>query len=370
MPFPEPSPGAGACLALLLPGAAGRRERFWRRFAQGDAGCLEVLGQGALLPYAYARLLQEDPPPALPGALRARLRQAYLAAVHQEVRQKVEAVRVLGALVRVGVEVVLLKGADLRQRVYPEPGTRPMSDLDILTSPAQAGQARGVLRGLGYRLLEPEPRPGFRERFAHAEGWEPPAGATLPVDLHWEIREGAGYYRLPYEVLRPRLQESWNETLPLKVLSPEYLLIHLCLHTYFEFSHWRQLLDVLLVSQRLPVVWQQLAVEARACRCQAPVARVLDRLHGWQPDLIPSPARLGLDGAGSGRAEKMVLRGTWGPLIPYVAGFARIPRSDWRPFLAAKLWPDREYLAAKLGAASRWRYVRQFFHKFGEGHGE
>jgi hypothetical protein len=297
--------------------------------------------------------------------LEEKLRHAYLCAVHLASRQEAEAVRVLGALVAAGVEVVLLKGGDLRFRVYPDPATRPMADLDILVPPEQEGRARAVLEAFGYRCLEPEPRGGFFERFGHAEGWQPPGGGSLFVDLHREIREGFGYYRLPYAVVQPRLEEVMFQNLTLKVLAPEHLLIHLCLHTYFEFNTWRQLLDLALVCRRLPVDGPRLALDIRAAGVEAPVSRVLELGRGLSPEPWPPPAALGLTGGSPGWPERLVLSGAWGPLTPYVAFFTRYSRRDWLPYLSARLWPDREYLAAKFGSSSRLGFLRQFIRKFG-----
>jgi hypothetical protein len=367
LPLTRPTSGATleSCLSFLFSrGSAKEQASFRHLLEQGDAACFEALRQGGLFPYIYAILAPQAPPAALPDQLLAELRHAYLCAVWQAVLQDEEAARVLGILAQAGVTIILLKGADLRLRVYPDPATRPMSDLDILVPPEQAGRAWSILAGLGYRPMEPNPRPGFQERYAHAAGLLPPSGLSLQVDLHWEIREGHGYYRLPWEFVKPRLQEVVCQNLTLKVLSPEHLLIHLCLHTYWEFTQWRQFLDLALVIQQLPVNWEQFAAAVKACRCQVPVLRVLELGHRLQPDLVPPPPTLGLAGFRPGWAERLVLSGKVAPLLPYVAFFAHYPPPDWLPFLRAKVWPDREFLAAKFGSASRGRYLRQFVRKF------
>jgi hypothetical protein len=362
---PAPIDIKDSCLTFLFSRASAKEQAsFWQRLEQGDAVCFETLRQGALFPYVYALLVKQAPPAKMPANLLADLRHAYLCAVQQSVVQDGEATQVLGILVRAGLSVVLLKGADLRLRVYPDPATRPMTDLDILVPPEQAGRARSILTDLGYRPMEPNPRPGFQERFTHAAGLLPPPGLTLQVDLHWEIREGRGYYRLPYEFLKPRLQEVAFHNLTSRVLSPEHLLTHLCLHTYWELSRWCQFLDLALIIQHLPVNWKQFAADVKACHCQAPVSQVLDLGHRLQPDLVPSPAALGLADFRPGWAERLVLNGKVDPLIPYLTSFAHHPPRDWLPFLSAKVWPDQEFLVAKFGSASRGRYLRQFVRKF------
>jgi hypothetical protein len=239
-----------------------------------------------------------------------------------------------------------------------------MTDLDILVPPGQANQARSILADLGYRPMEPNPRPGFQERFAHAEDLLPPAGSSLQVDLHREFREGHRFYRLTWEFLQPCLQEVTCHNLTLKVLSPEHLLIHLCLHTYWELTRYCQVLDLALVIRHLPVNWEQFAAGVQACRCQMPVFRVLDWLHSLLPELAPPPAALGLADFRAGWAERLVLNGRLAPLILYVAFVAHHPPQDWLPFFRAKLWPDPAFLLAKFGSASRWAYLGQFFRKF------
>jgi hypothetical protein len=367
LPESQPAPIVvkDPCLAFLFSGASAKEQAsFLQRLEHGGAACLETLRQGALLPYVYSLLVQQTTPVSRPADLLADLRHAYLCAVHQSVVQEAEATQILGSLARAGLTVVLLKGADLRLRVYPDPATRPMIDLDILVPPEQAGRARSILADLGYRPMEPNPRQGFQERFAHAAALLPPPGSTLQMDLHWEIREGHGYYRVPCEFLKPRLQEVAFHDLTLRVLSPEHLLTHLCLHTYWEFTRWCQFLDLALVIQHLPVNWEQFAAGVKACHCQVPVSRVLNLLHPLLPEQVPSPAALGLAGFSPGWGERIVLNGRVDPLIPYVAFFTHHPPRDWLPFLSAKVWPDQEFLMAKFGSASRRRYLSQFIRKF------
>ena len=57
-----------------------------------------------------------------------------------------------------GIESVVIKGGALAHIIYPEPGLRPMEDLDILVSPGQATAAHGLLLALGFRAPLPSSR--------------------------------------------------------------------------------------------------------------------------------------------------------------------------------------------------------------------
>jgi len=55
-----------------------------------------------------------------------------------------------------GIEIFLLKGAALVHLVYPEPGMRPMKDLDLLVRPKDARLMELVLLELGYHPSPPK----------------------------------------------------------------------------------------------------------------------------------------------------------------------------------------------------------------------
>jgi hypothetical protein len=57
---------------------------------------------------------------------------------------------VLAAYQAAGIPALVLKGAALFHLVYPEPGLRPMSDLDILVPESEAWRAQRTLAELGF----------------------------------------------------------------------------------------------------------------------------------------------------------------------------------------------------------------------------
>ncbi|UCC87654.1 MAG: nucleotidyltransferase family protein [Anaerolineales bacterium] len=62
---------------------------------------------------------------------------------------------VLAAYYAAGIPALVLKGAALAHMVYPEPGLRPMSDVDILVPESDARRAQEVLADLGFRAPLP-----------------------------------------------------------------------------------------------------------------------------------------------------------------------------------------------------------------------
>jgi putative nucleotidyltransferase-like protein len=66
---------------------------------------------------------------------------------------------VLDALEAASIPVLVLKGAALAHLLYPSPGLRPLSDLDLLVAPRLSGRAQSVLAEIGFRApLSPTSR--------------------------------------------------------------------------------------------------------------------------------------------------------------------------------------------------------------------
>jgi hypothetical protein len=142
---------------------------------------------------------------------------------------------VLAGFEREGVAVLTLKGPALAEALYPDPGLRPFTDLDIFVHASDARQAVSVLSGLGYGHEDPghslEYDLAWRQsaRFVSAES---PAD-LVPVDLHWGLLDYPGIARGP----SMDLDEVWERAVKIgawsqaaRGLCPEDLLIYLALH--------------------------------------------------------------------------------------------------------------------------------------------
>src|SRR6185503_4285201 len=89
-----------------------------------------------------------------------------LAALHRDANRV--RFRVLGQILDAfdiaGISVLVLKGAALAHLVYPAPGLRPMSDVDLLVHPEQAALSQSVLADLGFSA---PPSPQHRRLASH-----------------------------------------------------------------------------------------------------------------------------------------------------------------------------------------------------------
>ena len=346
---------------------------LWESLTQGDPLLLAELRRDGLTPLIYMQLLSHGLTGGLNPTFLAALQHDYYCSFQAAAYQEQEALRVFQDLNKAGVEFILLKGADLRMRVYQDPAQRPMVDLDLLISRQQLPQAQRVLTHLGYRLApaSADPNPGFRELFFYELAFEPSSAGSLFVDLHWEIRAVAGFYRLPLAPLRDQAILSNYQGVPVKLLSPEHLLIHLCLHMYADLHgdrqscyNNRQVLDLALVLARLPVHWPQLLKDIGRFQCQAPLLSVLSEMRQIFPDAINPTVLSALSRHRPKLAERMLLSQRLGYLEHYLAVFHHEPFKHWPRYLAAKLWPDPEYLLQTLGSTSRMAYLTGFLGRF------
>lgn len=193
--------------------------------------------------------------------------------------RQAELARLLGALAESGVDSILYKGAAALDRLYADPGIRPMDDADLLVRPADRARAASVLERLAY-----EPVPIDAGRLG-------PVGASLhaarafrrrvgqlavEVDLHWQpisdarLRAafpGAG------EALWDRAVAARSSELPGLRLDPvdEALLTAAMQLFGHPWSHPLGYLDLHLIAGRLSHAdWDVLAGRARAAGLAAP----------------------------------------------------------------------------------------------------
>jgi hypothetical protein len=140
----------------------------------------------------------------------------------------------------------------------------------------------------------------------------PPPGGRLIVDLHWEIRAVACYYRLPFDFLQSQSIFWDHKNLPVKVLTPEHALIHLSLHTFGDsigaFPEALPLLDLALVLTRLPLDWSRFLQELAKCHCQLPIYCVFRELSRLVPQSIPGAVLTQLKQFRPPFEEKLLIR--------------------------------------------------------------
>jgi hypothetical protein len=334
-----------------------------------NPGYLETLRQHKLTPLLYQTLTSFPRKEVGNVPLFGELRRDYLSQLRRYRIQEKETHQLVEVLDAAGVDVIFLKGADICHRLYDDPATRPMADVDIFISPADLERTRNALTHQGYRLApwDLDPQPGFNTRFDYDITFLSPSGA-LPIDLHWEIRQVGTYYRLPYTPLRNRAV-SWDlRGLSASLLAPEHVLMHLCLHSFdeLESASILKIVDLDRALSRWPLDWDLFMKDAVRFGIQGPVSWIFIKMARLRPGVIPGAVLEQLAAYRPGWMEKYILRRELaGLLLASVAALWRyLPVRVWPEFLKGKLWPNSAYLKANPKQfGSRTGYLRHLLKR-------
>ncbi len=246
--------------------------------------------------------------------LLMELRRDYFASL-MKYRIQEGAVRgFLKGLEDAGVEPLVLKGGDVRHRLYDDPATRPMGDLDTLIPPADLLKVRGLLKEQGYTALprDADKFAGFNIRFAWEESYHCPQRGALVIDLHWEIRKMGAFYRLPYGPLRARALSLDVEGTTYQVLCAEHLLMNLSLNALEELEEAGiiKIVDLHRALARLPLDWDLLLKDAAAFGVLGPMWWMLQRMEHLRPGIVPPEVQRQLSAYTPDWCDRLILRRT------------------------------------------------------------
>ena len=248
-----------------------------------------VSGMGALLGYWIDHGLVAAPP-GIAGVLATHLRHGQLRAQ----RLHGEFVRILRQFNNHGLTPVVLKGMYTSRIYFPEPGVRPLGDIDLLVTPAQRHKAEASLRAAGFVV--------HRKQIAEQTEWRLAAApnqvqsleldhASNPwtVDLHTSI--DTRYFRglwarfgdLPHTHVSRWDVDGYTAT----VFTQPLLTAHLAQHAtrYIHLLRLVRLVELILVIRRDTAVgtlsWDALArllADTKTARFVYPALELAERL--------------------------------------------------------------------------------------------
>jgi hypothetical protein len=365
-----PDPG----VRLLLLGARARLDGAAECLLAALAGgpvdwevLVDLATREGTAPLLHAHLRRLDLLPSLPPAARRRL-----AAVANGV-WGVNAVflehwgEATTALWQAGVPALTLKGMALAQTVYPEPGLRPMADIDLLVRPGDRASALEALHALGYRT------PGAdADRLGASRSFAELVRAGTRIDLHWHV---ARYLRFE-GIVEADHDGLWRRARPLVtpagrglMLGPEDLLLHLVLHLTLgsDFARvlWYADIDAVVRHFAAELDWDAVVAEAGRWRVRA--------LAGWTLGVVaesfgtPLPPGL-LDRLGHGRLRRAAVARVLGASSPpglgrslddarvYPAQTLLMDRvADTLRVLAWTFFPSSAWLRLHYAVGKRWQ---------------
>jgi hypothetical protein len=210
----------------------------------------------------------------VPPAAWTELNRAARGQIAQGLKIKRLTLRVLEALAREQVVPVLLKGAGLAQRLFPEqPLARPSSDVDVLVHPDELPRVRRAMESLQLTERADESLDDVFEEHHHFS-FSSHAGL---VEVHFRLFSGFGRGAFDDAALRSRFVPGVFEGHAVRWLSPEdefvYLATHAANHAFLRIS-W--LLDLQRALERGPALdWPTMGQRCREAGFRAAVTAAL-----------------------------------------------------------------------------------------------
>jgi hypothetical protein len=237
---------------------------------------IDVADQLMVGPMLRRRLLSPSFERHLPAQVKltiaAELRRTAMASIrlHADFRQVIEALR------RSGIPAIALKGLHLATLVYGDLAVRPAGDIDLLVPAKDLARAGAVLQNMGYKPSSPfrVSHDGVPYSWHHLPRFAK-AGAR-DVEIHWHIMDPAG----TGSSIWTDINELWDRAVRARiagvdaqVLSPEDLLLHLCIHATYghmcEFSA-RPWCDVAETIRQYHgrLAWKEVTTRAERWHCR------------------------------------------------------------------------------------------------------
>lgn len=193
----------------------------------------ERADQHRLSPYLHYSAIEQTGL-AIPDFVATRWRRSAKASTVEALLHQRDLFATVELLRGRDIEPVALKGAALAFTAYPQPGLRPMRDLDLWISADRAIEAHRALLEADYHAVTPGDPESLLARHHQLPLLLAPGG-----DTHVEI-----HIRLFHEAIAedPSLQPGFEATgmtidiagRPLRVPNPEHQLLHLMGHAAYD----------------------------------------------------------------------------------------------------------------------------------------
>jgi hypothetical protein len=273
---------------LLCDFAAGDPLRPLERVDVDWEELFQAVCRNGLLALAHQHLEQQPSDDYPPPHFRQWIKQAKaINAVQMETFD--DQIRpVLASLNDAGIDYLVVKGPAVARLIYPNPGLRSFTDLDLVVRERDWAAVHPLMMELGFRSVEnlPEPPPKLaRPMVSHGlQYWDDEA--QFLVEVHFDDLLESGLASRDLEGFWQRVQTVGIEGVPFKVLSLEDQLITLSAHVHYHgYTRLSWLSDIAFIirDHAADLDWKQLIETVRREEVQVPVyftLRMVERLLG------------------------------------------------------------------------------------------
>jgi hypothetical protein len=234
-----------------------------------------------VVPFLYPFVKSQKPFAAPPQEMLKTWRRYYLRSASANVSIYHQIEEALKALHKSSIPFVVLKGACLAQLVYQDIALRPMGDIDLLVKPEDMGRTKEALMCLGYVSAGSDPHHQVFVRGREAR----------PVEIHRSLVDETIFSNVDHSML-------WNRIRPVEIggseahiLSPEDLLMHLCLHCMANMfnSTFRSLCDMdkVITINNPSFDWSYFSAQTKLWGLQKGIFLILQALSDFLATPVP-----------------------------------------------------------------------------------
>ncbi|HBI15584.1 MAG TPA: hypothetical protein DDY20_08745 [Desulfobulbaceae bacterium] len=183
-----------------------------------------------VFPLLYATLARHFPA-AVPARLADGLKREYLGNTARNLLLSRQLLHILELFAAAGIRAVPFKGPLLSDVLFGDINCRTSQDLDILVAKSDLEQAVLLLRSDGFSFdIDLDLHQFLRLAGQGFHAVLIRAGSPCPVELHWEL-SGRYFSRdMVMEEVQARLRKTRFMGRDVLDLSPEDLLVYLCIH--------------------------------------------------------------------------------------------------------------------------------------------
>lgn len=183
---------------------------------------LAALEWHRLLPLMFYSLKAHGLSNTVPPTYLETLQHSYHQTQKTNIILRLTLRRILQVMGEHNMHPVIWKGIAMADSFYPDPGTRPMTDIDFAIAPEEKDKAREIFESLGF---EPQVEPYVNEQTCDATYFANQMG--IVCDVHHRVRlfEGKESMNLTVDIKPQRM------SIPtLRILEPNAMVVHLIVH--------------------------------------------------------------------------------------------------------------------------------------------
>lgn len=231
-------------------------------------GVLEIAISNGIAPLLYHNIKKPKGILFIPHEVIDKLRKAYYENLVRNMYIYGELKRILNAFREEEIEVIVLKGAALTETVYGNIGLRRMNDIDILVRKQSLDKSDELMIELGYVPNESwHSREWYRKNHHHLAPFLNQDN-NFKIEIHHNIISPGNPFHFEISKLWFRAQSVVIGGVNTLVLSPEDLIVHLCLHSFYVQPLQKGLRNVVDISHvvrfyRERINWGRIIREAR-----------------------------------------------------------------------------------------------------------